>query len=63
LISAIEPILNPIWVFLLLGEKPSHWAIIGGTIVILAVTARGLVMVLATPDHPWHHSTIMPDPF
>jgi drug/metabolite transporter (DMT)-like permease len=45
LIPVIEPILNPMWVFLLLGEVPGPWAILGGAIVISAVTLR---CVLAT---------------
>jgi drug/metabolite transporter (DMT)-like permease len=43
LIPVLEPILNPIWVFLFLSEKPGRWAIAGGAIVILAVTVRSLV--------------------
>lgn len=43
LIPMIEPLLNPLWVFLLLGETPSFWAVIGGSIVIVSVTARGLI--------------------
>lgn len=42
LIPILEPILNPVWVFLFLGEAPGHWSIIGGTIVIAAVTFRCL---------------------
>jgi drug/metabolite transporter (DMT)-like permease len=42
LIPVIEPILNPIWVFILLKEQPGAWAILGGIIVILSVTLRGL---------------------
>ncbi len=43
LIPAIEPILNPLWVVLFIGEIPGGWALLGGTLVILALTARGLV--------------------
>ncbi len=42
--SYIEPVLNPVWVFLFLGERPSGWAIMGGAIIIAAVvfhTIRG----------------------
>ncbi|MHB0856267.1 MAG: DMT family transporter [Anaerolineae bacterium] len=41
LISTIEPILNPIWVLLLIKEVPSVWALLGGALVISAITARG----------------------
>jgi drug/metabolite transporter (DMT)-like permease len=43
LIPVIEPILNPIWVALAFGEYPGPWALLGGTIVIGAVTARALL--------------------
>lgn len=39
LIGAIEPLLNPVWVFLFNGEVPGIYALIGGVIVIGAVTA------------------------
>ena len=42
LIPVIEPILNPIWVMLWLGERPSGIALVGGVIVLIAVTARAL---------------------
>jgi len=44
LIPAIEPILNPIWVFLFLGEKPSKFAIIGGIIVIISILSRSIIL-------------------
>ncbi len=37
IIGFIEPLLNPLWVFWFLGEKPSSWAIIGGMIIISAI--------------------------
>lgn len=44
LIPVLEPLLNPLWVLLLVGETPGWWAIVGGMIVLLAVTARGILM-------------------
>lgn len=38
LLSALEPLLNPVWVFIFDGEKPGVFALIGGIIVISAVT-------------------------
>lgn len=38
LISMLEPVLNPIWVMLFYGEKPGPFALVGGAIIILAVT-------------------------
>lgn len=43
LITAIEPILNPIWVLLVIGEKPGPWAVLGGAIVLVSVTIRSIV--------------------
>lgn len=40
LIPILEPILNPVWVALLLGEKPGRFAVVGGLIVLAAVTGR-----------------------
>ena len=36
-VGYIEPMLNPVWVFLFLGERPSDWAMLGGTIIVAAV--------------------------
>lgn len=44
LVSVIEPILSPVWVALAFGERPGPWAVLGGTIVVGAVTARGLIV-------------------
>ncbi|MBC8016217.1 MAG: EamA family transporter, partial [Sporomusaceae bacterium] len=51
LITSIEPILNPLWVFLLIGEQPGFYAMIGGFIVLTAITARYWVgdTVIAKP--------------
>ena len=37
IIGFVEPLLNPIWVFLFLKEQPSVWAILGGIIIIAGV--------------------------
>jgi LPXTG-motif cell wall-anchored protein len=43
LLALIEPVLNPIWVLAATGEKPSVSALIGGGIIIIAVTASSLM--------------------
>ena len=48
LIPILEPVLNPVWVLLFIGEVPSGWALLGGVMVLGAVTARGLAMVWPT---------------
>jgi drug/metabolite transporter (DMT)-like permease len=40
IITMIEPVLNPIWVFLLLGEVPGPWSLAGGAIILAAIVAR-----------------------
>lgn len=42
IIGFIEPMLNPVWVFLFLGERPNKWALIGGAIIIGAVILHTL---------------------
>ncbi len=40
LTGMLEPVANPLWVFLLLGEKPKTLALIGGAIVLAAIAWR-----------------------
>lgn len=49
LIPVIEPILNPLWVMLVLGEKPSPLALFGGAIVLGAVTWRAMSSIRRPP--------------
>jgi drug/metabolite transporter (DMT)-like permease len=43
IICYIEPVLNPVWVFLVIGEQPSRWALLGGAIIIVAVIVHMLL--------------------
>ncbi|HKS27539.1 MAG TPA: DMT family transporter [Pyrinomonadaceae bacterium] len=43
IVGYIEPVLNPVWVFIFLGERPSGWAIVGGAIIITAVIAHTIL--------------------
>lgn len=43
LIMFWEPILNPIWVFLIAGERPGPISLVGGVIVLGTVIARSLL--------------------
>ena len=38
LLGAIEPLLNPVWVFLFNGEKPGVFALMGAVVVITSIT-------------------------
>jgi DME family drug/metabolite transporter len=49
----LEPVSNPIWVFLILGERPSAFAIGGAAIVLAAIawhTMSGDAAVMPAPD-------------
>src|SRR5881227_3277946 len=43
IIGYVEPVLNPIWVFLFIGERPSGWSIVGGAIIIASVICHMLL--------------------
>lgn len=43
IVGYIEPVLNPIWVFLVIGERPSKWALLGGLIIVSAVVVHTTV--------------------
>ena len=38
LLAVIEPLLNPVWVALFYHETPTPWALVGGVIVVAAIT-------------------------
>lgn len=52
LIPLLEPVLNPLWVMLALGERPGPWAIVGALLVLGAVLGRGLLMMRSRRDTP-----------
>jgi drug/metabolite transporter (DMT)-like permease len=43
LTAMVEPVLNPVWVLLVTGERPSVSALIGGAIIIVSVVASSLI--------------------
>lgn len=49
LIPVIEPILNPVWVMIAVGERPSPLALAGGAIVLGAVTLRAVASLRSRP--------------
>lgn len=52
LIPVIEPILNPVWVLLATSEKPAPLALVGGVIVLSAVTIRAVASIRAGRTAP-----------
>jgi DME family drug/metabolite transporter len=51
-VGYIEPMLNPVWVFLFLGERPSRWAVVGGCIIIAAVLAHTIMLARTSKIRP-----------
>lgn len=49
LLLMVEPVLNPVWAWLVHGEKPSHWALLGGVLIIGATAAQALLQGRAEP--------------
>ncbi len=49
MVPIIEPILNPIWVFFLIGERPGPWAILGGTLVLISVVLYAILRIRKKP--------------
>jgi drug/metabolite transporter (DMT)-like permease len=45
LVPIVEPVLNPLWVFLLIGESPGPWAIAGGIVVFITISIRSVIQV------------------
>ncbi len=48
LIAVIEPVFNPLWVFLALGERPGIAAIAGGALIIAAVAGASVISARRT---------------
>jgi drug/metabolite transporter (DMT)-like permease len=43
LVPMLEPIICPVWVFLVLREVPGRWAVAGALVVIVSVTSWSLL--------------------
>ena len=43
LILLLEPLLNPVWTYLAIGEVPGKWAMVGGAIILGAITWQAVV--------------------
>jgi len=50
LIGTLEPILNPLWVFLLLGEMPGPLALLGGLVVLAGVVISSIASARAEQE-------------
>ncbi len=52
LLVLLEPVLNPVWAFVFAGEQPGPWALVGGSIILLATSWRTVVGVRGTGAAP-----------
>ena len=43
LVGFIEPLLNPVWVYVFYHEQPSEWALLGGGAIILTVATHAVM--------------------
>jgi drug/metabolite transporter, DME family len=43
LLLLLEPVLNPLWAWLIRGEYPGAWVLAGGAIIIAATAARAVI--------------------
>jgi len=49
LLILIEPVLNPVWTFLVTGEQPGPWAVVGGGVILAATAWRTLAPLWLEP--------------
>jgi drug/metabolite transporter (DMT)-like permease len=49
-ILLIEPVLNPIWAWVVQGEVPGAWALLGGAIILGATTAKSWAERRVVPE-------------
>lgn len=47
LIPIIEALLNPVWVMIFIGERPSVWAIVGGFVVIASIAVTSVLKIVS----------------
>jgi drug/metabolite transporter (DMT)-like permease len=58
LITLLEVVLGPLWVWLALDERPSTLTLVGGAIVIVAI----VLQTRATPPSPREEEPVLPAP-
>jgi drug/metabolite transporter (DMT)-like permease len=54
LLLLLEPVLNPVWAWLVHGERPGNWSLAGGAVILLATVVKSWVDRL--PTSPPAHS-------
>ncbi|MDR0876243.1 MAG: DMT family transporter [Clostridiales Family XIII bacterium] len=56
LFTILEPLLNPVWVFLYTGENPGVRTIIGGAVLLAVVVMKAVFALRQTPKIPQENS-------
>jgi drug/metabolite transporter (DMT)-like permease len=56
LTASIEPALNPLWVLIIIGEKPSSAALLGGTIILFAVVFSSIIRPIMAFFRTWYRT-------
>ncbi|QXE86355.1 DMT family transporter [Geomonas nitrogeniifigens] len=51
LVAVIEPVFNPVWVFLVLGEAPTANTLVGGALILGSVTLASLISARRIPAY------------
>lgn len=54
IILLVEPVLNPVWSWLVHGERPSAWALAGGALILGATALRSMLAGRASGRAPAH---------
>jgi drug/metabolite transporter (DMT)-like permease len=52
LLGLVEPLLNPLWVWLGNGERPSNWTVAGGAVIIVSLVSEALLRRVQGPLGP-----------
>jgi DME family drug/metabolite transporter len=47
-VAYIEPILNPVWVYIFIGDRPLNWALAGGCVIITAALGHAVTLARRT---------------
>jgi drug/metabolite transporter (DMT)-like permease len=50
LLLLLEPVLNPVWTWVIRGETPGAWTVLGGAVIVGATAVR--LLVDARSDQP-----------
>jgi drug/metabolite transporter, DME family len=49
LLLLLEPVLNPVWAWLVHGERPGGWSLAGGAVILLATLVKGWIDARSIP--------------